>query len=348
MFINNYIQQNFWISYLLIIIYLIYIYLELYLCVSKKGFDMDERPLTSQYLFKQSLRIPVFSAIYFGIFSWLGHSPQFDSDGFNNFIAISKLPIALLSLSIPFVAVVANIHRTVQTNRQIEETKQKNLSDSHYSHLKFVTDYFTNLPSKIVKRDRYYNTKEVCYKINYPIHLYRYIFKHSSPENGRPKNTDKEYIQEVNNHWIGILKKLEKINSPNRGSQLHEVLIRQMQYLHSIEKHLSKLNRMLCLTPIELNEHATLHSKGYEITTNFMSSTELGDTIETYFKFTIDILDITDNFLSFKDDGMSGQIIILARLLKDNNPAIFHEIITNKGKADPSLTYNGDTLAAEH
>ncbi|WP_137513813.1 hypothetical protein, partial [Escherichia coli] len=326
----------------------IYICLELYLCVSKKGFNMDERPLTSQYLFKQSLRIPVFSAIYFGIFSWLGHSPQFDSEGFNNFIAISKLPIALLSLSIPFVAVVANIHRTVQTNRQIEETKQKNLSDSYYSHLKFVTDYFTNLPNKTIKRERHYGTKEISYKINYPIHLYRYIFINSSPEKGRPKNTDKEYIREVNNHWVDILKNLEKINSSNRGSQFDEVLIRQMQSLHSIEKHLSELNRMLCLTPMELNEHATLYFDGYEMITNFMSSIELGDTIETYFKFTIDILDITDNFLSFKDDGSSGQIIILARLLKDNNPAIFDEIVTNKGKAQPSLTYNGDRLATEH
>lgn len=174
---------------------------------------MDERPLTSQYLFKQSLRIPVFSAIYFGIFSWLGHSPQFDSEGFNNFIAISKLPIALLSLSIPFVAVVANIHRTVQTNRQIEETKQKNLSDSYYSHLKFVTDYFTNLPNKTIKRERHYGTKEISYKINYPIHLYRYIFINSSPEKGRPKNTDKEYIREVNNHWVDILKNLGKVRT---------------------------------------------------------------------------------------------------------------------------------------
>ncbi len=38
----------------------------------------------------------------------------------------------------------------------------------------------------------------------------------------------------------------------------------------------------------------------------------------------------------------------LARLLKDNNPAIFDEIVTNKGKAQPSLTYNGDRLATEH
>ncbi|EBN9253990.1 hypothetical protein D3F58_14420, partial [Salmonella enterica subsp. enterica] len=161
-------------------------------------------------------------------------------------------------------------------------------------------------------------------------------------------NTDKEYIREVNNHWVDILKNLEKIHSSNRGSQFAEVLIRQMQSLHSIEKHLSELNRMLCLTPMELNEHATLYFDGYEMITNFMSSIELGDTIETYFKFTIDILDITDNFLSFKDDGSSGQIIILARLLKDNNPAIFDEIVTNKGKAQPSLTYNGDRLATEH
>lgn len=348
MFINSYAQQHPWIPYSLILLYLTYICFELYMCASKKCFDMDEKPLTRQYLFKQSIRIPLLSSLYFGVFSWLGHSPQFDSDGFNNFIAISKLPIALLSLSIPFVAVVANIHRTVQTNRQIEEAKQKNLSDSHYSHLKFVTDYFTNLPSKLVSRKRNYGTKEANYKINYPIHLYRYIFNDSTPENGRPKNANKEYIKKVNNHWLEILKNLEKINSSNLGSELHEVLIRQMKALHLIENHLSKLSRLLCLTPLELNEYATLASKEYAISTNFMSGNELGETIETYFRFTIDILDITDNFFSFKDDATSGQIIIQARLLEYSEPAIFQTLIINRGKTEPLLTHNGDKLAAEH
>lgn len=348
MFLNDYTQQYPCIPYILISLYLIYLCIELYICISKKCFDMDERPLTRQYLFKQSIRIPLFSSLYFGVFSWLGHSPQFDSDGFNNFIAISKLPIALLSLSIPFVAVVANIHRTVQTNKQIEESKQKNLSDSHYSHLKFVTDYFTNLPSKIVKRKRNYGIEEVSYKINYPIHLYRYIFKNSTPESGRAQNTNKEYMQEVGNHWIEIVRNLEILNSPIDDSGIKEIIIRQMKSLHLIEDHLLKLSKLLCLTPVELNENATFASQGYEISTNLLSGYELGETIEAYFKFTIDIFDISDNFFSFKDDATSGQIISQARLLEYREPKLFELIILNRGKKEPVLTYNGVKMAADH
>lgn len=346
MFINDYAQLHPWISYALIFLYVLYICVELYICISKKCFYMDARPLTKQYLFKQSIRIPLVSSLYFGIFSWLGHSPQFDSDGFNNFITISKLPIALLSLSIPFVAVVANIHRTVQTNLQIEEAKQKNLSDSHYSHLKFVTDYFTNLPQRLVSRKRNYGTKEIVYKINYPIHLYRYIFEDSTPESGRPKNSNKNFIKKVNEHWIEVLRNLEKINSSNSGSELNEILIRQIKALHLIEHHLLKISKLLCLTPLELNEHATFTSNGYEIFTNFMSGNELGETIETYFRFTNDILDISDKFFSFKDDVTSGQIIIQARLLEHTEPAIFHLMIIKNGKTEPALTHNGDKMAA--
>jgi len=347
-FLNDYTQQYPWIPYFLISLYLLYLGIELYICISKKCFDMNERPLTRQYLFKQSIRIPLFSSLYFGIFSWLGHSPQFDSDGFNNFIAISKLPIALLSLSIPFVAVVANIHRTVQTNKQIEESKQKNLSDSHYSHLKFVTDYFTNLPGKTVNRKRNYGIKEVSYKINYPIHLYRYIFKNSTPESGRPQNSNKEYMEKVSDHWVEIVKSLEILNSPLDESEIREIIIRQMKSLSLIEGHLLKLSRLLCLTPAELNEHATFASQGYEISTNILSGYELGETIEAYFKFTIDIFDISDNFFSFKDDATSGQIISQARLLEHKEPKLFELVITNKGKKEPELTYNGDKLAAKH
>ncbi|MFV9373434.1 hypothetical protein ABQ485_02135 [Citrobacter portucalensis] len=347
MFINDFIQQHSWLSYALISLYVLYVFIELTLCINKKAFEMDERPLTKQYLFKQSIRIPLLSSFYFGLFSWLGHSPQFNSDGFNNFIAISKLPIALLSLSIPFVAVVANIHRTVQTNRQIQEAKQKNLSDSHYSHLKFVTDYFTNLPGQIIHRKRHLEIHEITCKVSYPIHLYRYIFDESNPEKGRPAKANKEYIKKINKYWLEILKSMESFASSNKGLDINDVLVRQMQALHSIEFKLLKLNRMLCLTTVSLNEHASLSTEGYQIFTNFMSSSELGNTIATYFKFTIDILDITDNFFSYKDDASSGKIFMIADLIAKYDVPIFQVISTYSGKTDPLLTFNGDKVAAE-
>ncbi|MEK8893921.1 hypothetical protein ACXYUH_09295 [Escherichia coli] len=119
-FVISYIKKP-EISTFLIILYLIYLFIEYTKNKNNNYFEMTEERLTKQNLFKQSIRIPIISSLYFGIFSWMGHSPQFDADGFSNFIEISKLPIALLSLSIPFVAIVANIHRTIQTENQIRK-----------------------------------------------------------------------------------------------------------------------------------------------------------------------------------------------------------------------------------
>ncbi|CAM6505097.1 hypothetical protein ENINCK372B1_16830 [Enterobacter intestinihominis] len=347
MFVNSIINANSWISYALISVYIIYIAIELGLCVRKKAFKMNEKPLTEQYLFRQAIRIPLISSIYFGFFSWFGHQPLFNSDGFNNFISISKLPIALLSLSIPFVAVVSNIHRTVQTNRQIEEAKQKNLSDSHYSHLKFVTDYFSNLPNQVVVRKRHREIKDVTYKIAYPIHLYRYVFNESNPEKGRPTKANKEYITKINKHWMETLRAMETFATQYRGVGIEDVLVYQMKALHEIELNLSQLNRLLCLTSLSLKEHAYANSKGYEIFTNFMSAYELGSTISTYFKFTIDVLDITDNYFSYKDDPSSGKIFMLAKLIAKHDLPIFQVISIIEGVAEPLLTHNGDKVAAE-
>lgn len=347
MFIETIIEKHTGLSYLLISLYIFYLLMETVLCIKNKAFKMDEKPLTKQYLFKQAIRIPLMSSIYFGLFSWLGHPPLFNSVGFNNFIAISKLPMALLSLSIPFVAVVSNIHRTVQTNRQIEEAKQKNLSDSHYSHLKFVTDYFSNLPGQVVTRKRNHGIKEITYKVSYPIHLYRYIFNDSNPENGRPARANKEYITKINKYWMEILRAMESFASPHKGLDIDEVLVIQMKALHLIEFKLSKLNRLLCLTPFILNEHASTTSKGYEIFTNFMSANELGTTITAYFKFTIDILDIADNYFSYKDDASSGQIFMLAKLIAKHDIPIFQVISTHDGNIEPLLTLDGGKMAIE-
>lgn len=346
MIIDIIIEKYTWVSYLLIVFYIFYIAIEIILCVKNKSFKMDEKPLTDQYLFKQAIRTPFISSLYFGIFSWLGHSPSFTNEGFNSFIAISKLPIALLSLSIPFVAIVSNIHRTVQTNRQIEESKQKNLSDSHYSHLKFVTDYFNNLPIQEVHRKRGHYAKDISFKVTHPIHLYRYIFNESTPEKGRPLRANKEYIEKINKYWLEILKPMEILATPYKDQDIDDVLVLQMRALHLIEVKLSKINQMLCLTTFTLNEHASTTVKGYQIFTNFMSGHELGNTISTHFKFTIDILDITDNYFSYKDDASSGKIFMLAKLIAKHDIPILQVISTYDGKIEPLLTLDGDKLAA--
>lgn len=103
--------------------------------------------LTSQWLFRGAIFVPLLSFIYFGIFAWKGHSIDMSSEGLNRFIIISKLPLGLLSLSIPFVAIVTSVHRSIQTakqisstNTQIELIKKKNALDELFSREKNFVD----------------------------------------------------------------------------------------------------------------------------------------------------------------------------------------------------------------
>ncbi|EEN9676454.1 hypothetical protein G4023_002311, partial [Salmonella enterica subsp. enterica serovar Paratyphi A] len=97
-----------------------------------KAFKMNAEPLTHQPLFKAALTIPIISFFLLGFVAWNGHDFQIDTEGFNNFLNISKLPLAVLSLSIPLGVVVNNIHRTIQTDKQIKEAEKKNKVDFFY------------------------------------------------------------------------------------------------------------------------------------------------------------------------------------------------------------------------
>lgn len=93
-------------------------------------FKLDHRPLSSQRLFKLVIGLPVVLFFFFGIFSWVGSNFRFDSTGFNNFISISKLPLGLLAMAIPLVAVVSSIHRSIQTSEQIKHAEEKKNEES--------------------------------------------------------------------------------------------------------------------------------------------------------------------------------------------------------------------------
>ncbi|WP_272520305.1 hypothetical protein [Providencia sp. PROV223] len=107
----------------------------------KKSFEIDAKPLSEQTLFRLAIIIPIVSFLYFGVFAWWGKTPVISAHGFKRFIEISTLPLGLLSLTIPFTAVINNIHRTIQTNEQIEQTKRKSESDLFYSHRKDFVSY---------------------------------------------------------------------------------------------------------------------------------------------------------------------------------------------------------------
>lgn len=210
---NEYIKELFTLSTLWLFLYITYISLELWRIVNKKLFNMTPGPLTAQPIFTASIRIPIISFIYFGIFSWWGHHPDFSPDGFANFIETGKLPLGLLSLSIPFVAVINNIHRTIQTNKQIQETERKNLVDIYFSHHKNYTEYLANIESEEFKY-HYFSGQpyEFILSIEKPNKLYKSFFSKTSTINN-DFDISQEFILSIDKLFIGLYSATDKYES---------------------------------------------------------------------------------------------------------------------------------------
>lgn len=144
-----------------------------------KYLQLDDRKLSEQWLFRLSILIPLSISILLCIPLWFKTEWDFSAKGYDVFLNLYKLPIGVLSLSIPFVAIVAHIHRTIQTSEQISTTRRKNAADSFFAHHKFMIEAINKISDK--------NTTifdGVKYKIDDPYHLYDNFFKNSSYENG--------------------------------------------------------------------------------------------------------------------------------------------------------------------
>ncbi|WP_130831168.1 hypothetical protein [[Erwinia] mediterraneensis] len=298
-------------SIILIALYLTYLFIEYTKNKKNNYFEMTEERLTKQNLFKQSIRIPVISSLYFGIFSWLGHSPQFDAAGFENFIEISKLPIALLSLSIPFVAIVVNIHRTIQTENQIRKTQkqidlvtEKNRSDAYYAHLKNYSDIFKTLPSfTLSRRDNTTFEKGVVeLSVDHTYSLYKKIFTKSSISTGYNSEADRNFLKKLENTYDNIGCIIIKNNEiyPNQVS---------ISDLENIEA----LVVLLCR---ELGVNYEREANNFEI---FNPITNLG--IATSFS---DEREIKEMLRGLRD------ILISLYMLIDQNPIIFQGNINSQ------------------
>jgi hypothetical protein len=126
---------------------------------------MNAEPLTRQPLFTAAIAAPIISFLALGYICWSGHSLDISASGFNNFLAISKLPLGALSLSIPFGVVVNNVHRTIQTDKQIKEAEKKNKIDFFYAHRKNTIEVLQNLEFKTLSLPNGYQKLEFsnCY-----------------------------------------------------------------------------------------------------------------------------------------------------------------------------------------
>lgn len=202
------------ISGLGISFYIVIFLLVLHAIYTRKWYKLNENSLLKQKLFWVTIIFPVISFFYFGIFAWWGKTPVLSAHGYARFYEISKFPLMLLASAVPLGAIVNNVHRTIQTEKQLERTenqielvKAKNKSDSFYAHQKSYADIFKTVPSFIVSRDfteTDVSKKYVELSISHPYILYMNIFTKSSVEDGYNKTISQNFIGRVQNYYKEI------------------------------------------------------------------------------------------------------------------------------------------------
>ncbi|GKW15874.1 hypothetical protein PEC301937_18230 [Pectobacterium carotovorum subsp. carotovorum] len=148
--------------------------------MSLRWLQLDEKRLSQQWIFRLAIAIPFAISFLLCIPLWFETTFDFSSTGYAKFLSMFSLPIGMLSLSIPLVAIVAHIHRTIQTEVQINVTTEKNLADGFFSHHKFFIEALSKLPVKTINRGDLH--KEM--KINDPYQVYKNIFPDSSYKKG--------------------------------------------------------------------------------------------------------------------------------------------------------------------
>lgn len=206
---------------------------------------LNEKNLLKQPLFIAAVTVPLQLFVLYGLWAWDGHNLDFTSDGFNRFLDISKLPLLILASSVPLAAIVSNIHRTTQTENQIEKTQkqislviEKNKTDSYYSHLKSYADIFQTMPkfkvSRLNKNEG--SIEQIELSIVHPYTLYKNIFKSSSIDNGYNTNVDNDFIEKTQNFYNNINKSLNS-NKSTFDNQLFS--------LQLIESNIIQLCRLL-------------------------------------------------------------------------------------------------------
>lgn len=81
--------------------------------------------LEKQFLFWLSIGVPVLLGLSLAIPVWIGYSLDFSEIGYENFLRISKFPIAICSLAIPLSVLVGKLHGARQSAIQIENTRKQ-------------------------------------------------------------------------------------------------------------------------------------------------------------------------------------------------------------------------------
>lgn len=302
-------------------------------------FGLDERNLSKQFLFWAAITFPLSLFFLFGIPLWKDLTFGFTVEAYKNFLEINKFPLYLFSTCVPLVAIVAYMHRTIQTEKQIQHTQtqlqntltqikiteNKNKSDSYYSHVKFVVDAVNSFPVTSIIHTSFNRTEvEENFTFNQPYALYKIIFPESNLDLGFSKKSNEAFTNEIKSIFNSINSTL--LDTENNKEDSNYVA----QCLCEIDRYIIELCERLL---IDYNPHNHLHlvnSHNSYYVVSFKKEEQLKETLHHLFKTTqriCDFIGMDSNFLRPHPLNDDEHVLLL---YINNNETLFRAILPSR------------------
>jgi hypothetical protein len=108
-----------------------------------------EKGLEEQLLFWIAIVFPLILALALAFPIWAEYSIAFNEAAYSKFLEISKLPIGLCSLAIPFGVLVGKLHGAKQTAMQIQNTKKQISNTEQDNRTKLYLSHFEHFSKHI-------------------------------------------------------------------------------------------------------------------------------------------------------------------------------------------------------
>lgn len=341
-------------------------------------YRLNHNSLLVQPLFWASIAVPLITCLFLGSLVWIEklHSFSITTHGYQRFIEISKLPLLILAAAVPLASIVNNLHRTIQTEKQINESEQKNKTDIYYAHVKFQTDYFKTLPETVLSEkisltrvdSKFYENEIKEYskiiKVAYPLALYHKLYPNSNPINGVEYEANREHTKTILKSWANINKTLtniEKLKSTLSREKTYNDIELLLEQWYLAEKEIIRLCSYIAVPFPTYPRSFLFNYNESTLITSIASFEEMYKILEALENICIGIIDVTGQLTMAESQvfAKSNKLFSAGRttigidaMMREKRASKPIEpnvpLLRVKGKKyEEGIEIGGDTLAAE-
>jgi len=205
-------------------------------------FRLNEDSLSRQPVFWMGTIIPVFVAAGFEYEILLRNNVALTIENIDNIFDYSKVPLYISAIAPTLGVFISNIHRTIQTKKQIETTERKNVADSYYAHHKHITDGFNNLVLAEQSNAKVKVLQENPFTILRPGSLYKKIFPRSNVRDGFSDEVSEDFIRSL----VKAIKRFNEQNEREEDNFLEMLTKREIKDIHqAIRTYNSSIRNVL-------------------------------------------------------------------------------------------------------